>query len=77
MAIAVGTGIRFDFNYFLIRVDFGLKLKDPARLENGGWMSFRHFTWRNEEFQIPKNPITGKVMNRNNYGIQLGIGLPF
>jgi len=77
VAIGVGTGIRLDFTYFLIRVDFGLKLKDPARLENNGWMSFRHFTWRNEEFNIPPNPITNKVMNRNNYGIQLGIGLPF
>ena len=77
VAIDIGTGIRFDFTYFLIRVDFGLKLKDPARLENNGWMSIRHFTWRNEEFVIPPNPITNKVMNRNNYGIQLGIGLPF
>ena len=79
IAIALGTGVRMDFNYVVIRVDFGLKLKDPARVENGGWMSIRHFTWRNKEFQsqIPNNPITNKPLARNNYGVQLGIGLPF
>lgn len=79
IAIAVGTGVRMDFNFVVIRVDFGLKLKDPARLENGGWMSIKNFTWRNNEFAdvMPNNPITGKPLVRNNYGIQLGIGLPF
>ncbi|AYD46892.1 BamA/TamA family outer membrane protein [Arachidicoccus soli] len=79
VAIAMGTGIRMDFNYVVIRVDFGLKLKDPARLENGGWMSLKNFTWRNDEFAnvIPPNPITGKQLYRNNYAVQLGIGLPF
>lgn len=79
IAIAIGTGLRMDFNFVVIRVDFGLKLKDPARLENNGWMSLRHFTWRNNEFRdvIADNPITHKPPVRNNYGIQLGIGLPF
>ncbi|UAY54475.1 BamA/TamA family outer membrane protein [Arachidicoccus terrestris] len=79
LAIALGTGIRMDFNFVVIRVDFGLKLKDPARLKNNGWMSIRHFTWRNKEFEdvTADNPITHKPLVRNNYGIQLGIGLPF
>lgn len=73
LAIAAGTGIRFDFNYFLIRFDFGYKVKDPARLSNNGWMSFRDFEWRNKEFENA-NESLGK---RNNFAIQLGIGLPF
>ncbi|MGI8950547.1 MAG: BamA/TamA family outer membrane protein [Chitinophagaceae bacterium] len=76
IAIAAGTGIRFDFNYFLIRLDFGLKLKDPARLENNGWLSLNNFTWRNKEFTV-KDAITGQTINRNNFAVQLGIGLPF
>lgn len=77
IAIGVGTGLRFDFNYFLVRVDFGLKLKDPARKANNGWLDFSNFTWRNYEYQ--KVDETGNVIspNRNNFAIQLGIGLPF
>jgi outer membrane protein assembly factor BamA len=77
LAIAVGTGLRFDFQYFTIRLDFGLKLKDPARLENNGWLDVSHFTWRNNEFDIRNPPVTGTKVYRNNYGFQLGIGLPF
>lgn len=75
IAIGVGTGLRFDFDYFLIRVDMGLKLRDPARLENNGWLSIKDFTWINKEFNIVD--ASGKRVNRNNYAIQLGIGLPF
>ncbi len=77
IAIGVGTGIRMDFSYFLIRIDGGLKLKDPARLANNGWLNFSNFTWRNKEFQ--RTDDNGNVVspNRNNYAIQLGIGLPF
>ena len=78
IAIGVGTGIRFDFSYFLIRVDMGIKLKDPARSANNGWMWPSDFTWKNYEYSV-KNPDTGKYEppTRNNYAIQLGIGMPF
>ncbi len=75
LAIGAGTGIRFDFNYFLIRFDFGYKVKDPARLANGGWMSFRDFEWRNKEFD--NSGTNASSVKRNNFAIQLGIGLPF
>jgi hypothetical protein len=79
IAIGIGTGIRFDFNYFLIRIDGGLKLKDPARLSNNGWLNFSNFTWTNDEFKvIDATDASGqRVIKRNNYAIQLGIGLPF
>ena len=76
MAIAAGIGLlRLDFGYFLIRLDFAYKVKDPARLANGGWMSIRDFEWRNREFYIKDG--NGKELKRNNYSLQLGIGLPF
>jgi hypothetical protein len=71
LAIATGTSIRLDFDYFLIRLDFALKMKDPARLSNNGWLSLKDFTWRNTEFDLPGRAV------RNNYAFQLGIGLPF
>lgn len=78
IAIAVGTGIRLDFNYFLIRLDFGIKLKDPARVSNNGWLDISKFTWRNDEFPITSTGASTQIYtHRNNYAFQIGIGLPF
>jgi outer membrane protein insertion porin family len=77
IAIGVGTGLRFDFSYFMVRLDLALKLKDPARLQNNGWLNINDFTWRNKEFEIRDQLNTNKIVTRNNYGLQLGIGLPF
>jgi len=71
IALGIGTGLRFDFNYFLIRIDMGIKVKDPARISNNGWLDVANFTWRNHELD---HLTTAK---RNNYAVQLGIGLPF
>lgn len=76
LAVAAGTGVRLDFDYFLIRLDFGLKVKDPANPQNGGWMSIRHFSWRDKGYHVV-NPISGNSIYKNNYAVQLGIGLPF
>ena len=68
VAIGIGTGIRLDFSFFLLRVDFAYKLKDPARLQNDGWANFKNFEWTDTRV----NGIKIK-----NYAFQLGIGLPF
>lgn len=65
IAMALGVGLlRLNVSNFIIRVDFGIKLKDPTRQENGGWMDFGKFSWKNK-------------YGNNNYAFQLGIGLPF
>lgn len=66
LAVGVGTGLRIDFSYFLIRFDFAYKLKDPARSYNNGWA--KEFTW--SEYR----PNGLKI---NNVAFQLGIGMPF
>jgi outer membrane protein insertion porin family len=67
LAIGVGTGVRIDFSYFLIRLDFAYKLKDPARQYNsGGWPN---------GFHLHETRANG--LRVNNYAFQLGIGLPF
>ena len=77
IAIGMGTGIRFDFSYFLIRIDFGIKFIDPARLEHNGLDFIKNFTWLNKEYV--KYDSTGVEISpkRKNYSVQLGIGLPF
>lgn len=68
LAIGIGTGLRFDFSYFLFRLDFAYKLKDPARTYNNGWMRIKHFDWTEKR----ENGVSVK-----NYAFQFGIGLPF
>lgn len=68
LAIGIGTGLRFDFSYFLIRFDIAYRVKDPARSTNGGWMSIRDFVW---------SEIREKGLKVNNAALQFGIGLPF
>ena len=68
LAIGVGTGLRFDFNYFIVRIDYAIKLKDPTRATNNGWLDIQKMKWS----EIKQNGL--KV---NNYAWQFGIGLPF
>lgn len=70
LAIGVGTGLRVDFSYFLLRLDFAYKVKDPGRINNGGWMSFKDFSWTEQRQNNNKTEI-------KNFAFQLGIGLPF
>ena len=66
LAIGMGTGLRIDFNYFMIRLDAAYKVKDPARQYNDGWM---------EKIQYSEKRFNGVTVN--NVAFQLGIGLPF
>ena len=68
LAIAVGTGLRMDFDYFIIRIDYALKMKDPTRQNNNGWLNLSDIKW---------NEIKSNGLRVNNYAWQFGIGLPF
>jgi outer membrane protein insertion porin family len=68
LAIGLGTGIRIDFNYFTIRVDYAMKMKDPTRAYNNGWMDLRNIKW---------TEVKANGTRVNNYAWQFGIGLPF
>jgi outer membrane protein insertion porin family len=75
LTVSAGTGLRLDFiGLFLLRFDFGLRVKYPAlpSTPNAGWrnpkMQFRHF-------------VSGKEDSRNwryeNLNFSLGINYPF
>ena len=38
MAVGTGFGTRLDFNYFLFRIDLGMKLRDPAMISENKWI---------------------------------------
>lgn len=50
IAVGTGTGLRFDFTYFIFRLDLGMKLRDPS-LEEG------------KRFIIGNYPISAKHFN--------------
>ena len=76
MSVSLGTGFRLDFvGLFLIRFDFGLRVKNPSYpfvATNNGW-------------RIPKTSLQNlygrREQDRNwryeNFNISLGIGYPF
>ena len=64
IAVGVGTGLRVDFNFFLVRLDYGFKAKDPTpdkenEISQNKW--FYNYSWN--------NLLKGQV--------QLGINYPF
>jgi outer membrane protein assembly factor BamA len=54
LAVAGGTSLRFDFDFFLIRLDWAYKLKDPRYADlNGGW--FHNIKLLQGQFQLGIN----------------------
>ncbi len=51
IAIGTGTGLRFDFSYFIFRFDLGLKMRDPS-LPAGKRFIWGHYPIRNEHFNF-------------------------
>jgi len=51
LALGTGFGTRFDFSFFILRFDFGLKMHDPSLLGEKAWVVFNqpfkinHFTF--------------------------------
>lgn len=44
IAMAYGLGIRLDFNYFILRLDLGMKLYDPSVVDKSRWViSYQNF----------------------------------
>ena len=39
MALGTGLGFRYDFNFFVFRLDWGFKTYNPARTENDRWFT--------------------------------------
>lgn len=87
LGVAIGTGFRLDFNYFILRFDFGFRFKRPDIAKNDGWqipdINFNNLFKRGERVPDPNNP--GGTYNDNrykkwryeNYNLTIGISYPF
>lgn len=62
MAVGAGFGLRYDFTYFVIRTDFGLKILEPARPRSERYVL--------PNFSFSRNGTNPLIFN-------LGLGYPF
>lgn len=72
LAVGAGVGFRIDFNYFVLRFDFGFRFKKPDEPLHDGWqwpdINLAHVFGRGEE---------NKEWRYNNYNFSFGIGYSF
>jgi len=61
IAVASGVGIRMDFSYFLLRFDFGYRIRNPFPNERGSYLNYSSFGWG----------------NINDANLSFGVTLPF
>jgi len=79
IAVGVGAGARFNFDFFLIRLDVGLQMKDPALDPGERWLfqpkeQYNDYIRQLNEDRDPSNQLS---TYRWRWNLNLGIGLPF
>ena len=72
LGLSAGTGLRFDFSYFLIRFDMGFRLKRPDISTNNGWQ-LPNITWNH----LFSNDDANKRWRYENFNFTIGIDYPF
>jgi outer membrane protein insertion porin family len=82
LGVDIGTGFRFDFNYFLLRFDMGFRVKQPDVIDNAGWQ-LPDITFNNLFKRGVTDPVTGvnddryRIWRYENFNFSIGIGMPF
>jgi outer membrane protein assembly factor BamA len=73
IAIGSGVGLRGDFSFFIIRLDIGLKLRDPKFAEDKRWVieNLGNAEWKRTY------KLTNNDRSYNFFTFNLGIGYPF
>lgn len=74
IAIGSGFGLRFDLDYFVLRLDAGLKVRDPQFTGGDQWVISQLFNMREfrDSYRVTNAPDRYNFIQYN-----FGIGLPF
>lgn len=74
LAIGTGLGLRFDLDYFILRLDVGAKVKDPQFSAGDQWVVSKWFNGRafKDAYAASNAPDRYRFLQYN-----FGIGLPF
>lgn len=73
IAVGSGIGLRGDFNFFIIRFDIGLKIRDPQFDESERWVIQHLFDPEWKRVYAEQNNAT----KYNFFAFNIGIGYPF
>ena len=72
LGVSVGTGFRLDFNFFIIRLDMGFRVKKPDVLKSDGWkipdVSLKNLFGKELE---------NKIWRNDNFNFTIGLSYPF
>jgi outer membrane protein insertion porin family len=74
IALGVGAGLRFDVDYFVIRLDAGIKVKDPQFKNTDQWVIKKLFNSSEfiDNYEATHYPDKYRIIQYN-----FGIGMPF
>ena len=73
IAVGTGFGLRFDLDFVLLRVDIGIKLRDPSLEAGSRWITNREDYYHATEYLDKDN----KLKHAKIFGWVVGIGYPF
>ena len=73
IAVGTGVGLRLDFSFFLIRLDGGIKVWDPARVN----LKPRDGSQMDPRFILPEFSLRRLTRGPNPLVVNFGIGYPF
>ncbi len=77
IAVGGGVGFRLDFDFFLLRFDFGFKLKDPSLETGERWFWQPKDNYENYLDDLRSRNLTTQTSYNFNPNFNLGIGYPF
>lgn len=72
LGVSVGTGFRLDFNFFIIRLDMGFRVKKPDVLKNDGW-KIPDVSLKN----LFSKDLENKIWRNDNFNFTIGLSYPF
>ena len=72
-AIGTGAGLRFDFDFFIVRMDVGIPLRDPLKVDGEKWLWEGKDEYNAFLSRVNNSPTSFKLQPVLN----LGLGFPF
>lgn len=77
LALSAGAGIRLDFSFFVLRLDFGLPINNPALPKNAQWIFQSRQPYYDEGQAVFGNDYKAKMPRPFLPAVNFGIGYPF